>query len=252
MDVYGLIGNPLSHSFSARFFTEKFASEGIDACYLNFELQDIGDLMEMLAEQPELRGFNVTIPYKEAVVPYLTAMTPEAKAIGAVNVVKVLRGADDSDITLEGHNTDAPAFARSIATLLPDAVTPLRALVLGTGGASRAVCYGLQQIGVTPVQVSRSPRDGVLTYGELTPQVMAEHTVVVNTTPLGMWPGTDACPALPYHLLTPMHVCMDLIYNPSETLFMRKCAEHGARVRNGADMLTLQALLSWQIWTNTR
>ncbi|MDE7388631.1 MAG: shikimate dehydrogenase [Muribaculaceae bacterium] len=247
MELYGLIGNPLSHSFSSAFFTEKFASEGIDARYLNFELPDIGDLMEMLAEYPDLRGFNVTIPYKEAVMPYLTDISAEARAIGAVNVVKITTDVSGAPL-LHGYNTDAPAFARSIATILPDASSMLRALVLGTGGASKAVCFALRMLGIEPVLVSRNRRQGVITYADLTPEVMTDHLVIVNTTPLGMWPDTDRCPDIPYDLVTDRHVCMDLTYNPAVTLFMQKCIDRGASVKNGADMLRLQALLSWQIW----
>ncbi len=249
MRVYGLIGKPLVHSFSAEFFNRKFQREGIDACYRNFELPNIGDLMKMLAEQPELCGFNVTIPYKEAVIPYLSSISPMAREIGAVNVVRIIR--HGNDLALEGHNSDAPAFARSVASMISDAGKPLRALVLGTGGASKAVCHALRMHAIEPQLVSRTPAPEVLTYADLDREIMTSHTVIVNTTPLGTYPHTDTRPDIPYHLITPDHVCMDLTYNPPETLFMQLCAKYGAKVKNGFDMLTLQALLSWEIWNKT-
>lgn len=248
MKLYGLIGFPLGHSFSAKFFSEKFSREGIDAQYLNFELPDIGDLMELLSERPELEGFNVTIPYKELILPYLTAISPQAKAIGAVNVVKVGHDADGRVTSLIGHNTDAPAFARTLAPMLP--IEAVSALVLGTGGASKAVQTALDSLGVPHTLVSRTIAPGRLTYNELTSPVMAANKVIINTTPLGMYPKTDACPPIPYELLDEQHVCYDVVYNPEQTLFMRKAAARGARVKNGLDMLHLQALLAWHIWNS--
>lgn len=248
MKLYGLIGFPLGHSFSAKFFTEKFSREGIDAQYRNFELDDIGDLMEMLAEQPDLQGFNVTTPYKQAIIPYLTALSPQAREIGAVNTVSITYDSSGTITSLTGHNTDAPAFARTIAPMLPP--EPVSALVLGTGGASRAVVHALAELGVSCTLVSRTPAQGVLTYADLTPEVIAANRVIVNTTPLGMEPETDACPLIPYEALTPAHVCYDLIYNPAETLFLKKAAARGAATRNGLGMLHLQALLAWQIWNH--
>jgi shikimate dehydrogenase len=248
MKLYGLIGYPLGHSFSSRFFTEKFKSEGIDAQYRNFAIPDIGDLMEMLAENQDLEGFNVTIPYKEQILPYLASVTPEAQRIGAVNVVKIMKDADQNVTGLRGYNTDSPAFARTLAPMLPN--EPLSALVLGTGGASKAVMAALQSLSIDAILVSRTAAPGRLTYQDLTPEVMASHRVIVNTTPLGMSPKVDNCPPIPYELLTSRHICYDLIYNPAETLFMHKAAAQGAAVKNGLDMLHLQALLSWQIWTS--
>lgn len=246
--LFGLVGNTLSHSFSAAFFKEKFEKEGIDARYLNFELPDVGDLMELIAEYPELEGVNVTIPYKKLIMPYLTHVSPEASLIGAVNVVRITRQSDGSP-TLWGYNTDAPAFARSISSMIAtDAATPLNALVLGSGGASEAVCFALRQLGVTPTVVSRTPCEGMLAYSDLDEATMSRTDVIVNTTPLGTFPNVDTCPPIPYDLISRGTACMDLTYNPAETLFMKKCGESGARVKNGADMLRLQALLSWQIW----
>lgn len=247
MKLYGLIGFPLGHSFSAQFFTEKFSREGIDALYRNFELPEIGDLMELLAEYPDLQGINVTIPYKEQILPYLTAISPAAKAIGAVNTVCIRHDSDGNVTALEGHNTDAPAFARTLAPLLPAA--SLSALVLGTGGASKAVCAALDALGIGHTSVSRTPAEGRLTYADLTSEIIAANLLIVNTTPLGMSPHTDACPDIPYEALTSAHICYDLIYNPAETLFLRKAAAHGATVSNGLAMLHLQALLAYSLWT---
>ena len=246
MDLYGLIGYPLGHSFSAQFFNEKFSREGIDASYRSFELEDIGELMELLAELPELRGLNVTIPYKEQILPYLTWISPEASLIGAVNTVKIIHDAESNVTALEGYNTDSPAFARTLAPLLP--LKPISALVLGTGGASKAVCNALSALSIGYKLVSRTPQDGQLGYDDLTKEVMAANKLIVNTTPLGMSPKTDACPPIPYDELTGEHICYDLIYNPETTLFMSRAAAQGATVKNGLDMLHLQALLAWNIW----
>lgn len=246
MDLYGLIGYPLGHSFSAQFFNEKFSREGIDASYRSFELEDIGELMELLAELPDLKGLNVTIPYKEQILPYLTWISPEASLIGAVNTVKIIHDEEGNVTALEGYNTDAPAFARTLATMLPPSA--INALVLGSGGASKAVCSALSALGVEYKLVSRTPDSGQLGYDNLTPEVMAANKLIVNATPLGMSPKTDACPPIPYDELTGEHICYDLIYNPETTLFMSRAAERGAMVKNGLDMLHLQALLAWNIW----
>ncbi len=244
--LYGLIGFPLGHSFSQQYFNTKFEAEGINAKYRNFELPDIGDLMELISEYPDLSGLNVTIPYKQDVIPYMDAMNPVAKEVGAVNVIKFTRNGDD--LSLTGYNTDVIGFTDSIKPLLTEGHK--KALVLGSGGASRAVMYSLKQLGVEPVIVSRTARDGVLTYQDLTPEVMSSHTVIVNTTPLGMYPNIDECPDIPYDLLTPEHLCYDLLYNPDETLFMKRAAEHGAKTKNGLEMLMLQAFASWDIWNS--
>lgn len=242
--LYGLIGFPLGHSFSQQYFNTKFEAEGINAQYRNFELPDIGDLMELIAEYPDLSGLNVTIPYKQAVILYMDEMNPVAREVGAVNVIKFTR--KGNDLRLTGYNTDVIGFTDSIAPMLGEGHT--KGLVLGSGGASRAVVYSLRQLGVEPQVVSRTLRPGVITYGDLTPEVMTTHTVIVNTTPLGMYPNVDECPDIPYDLLTPQHLCYDLLYNPDETLFMKRAAEHGAKTKNGLEMLMLQAFASWDIW----
>ena len=243
--MFALIGKPLAHSFSADFFNEKFRREGIDNKYILAQLDEISDLGLLFESHPDdLQGFNVTIPYKQQIIPYLDSLSVEAREIGAVNVVKVVR--EDGRMYLKGYNSDAIGFKDSIAPLLsPDMK---KALILGTGGASNAVEYVLRSLGIETVKVSRNPSEGRLTYDDLSEEVMNDHLVIVNATPLGTWPNTDACPAIPYRMLTPKHLCFDLVYNPSETLFMKKAAEHGATVKNGLEMLHLQALAAWDIW----
>lgn len=243
--VYGLIGYPLTHSFSMSYFNNMFESESIDAEYVNFEIPEIGDLMEVISENPNLSGLNVTIPYKEQVIPYMNEMDSEAAQIGAVNVIKIIRD-KNGDVKLKGYNSDAMGFQNSIAPL----INPKRskALILGTGGASKAINRALINLGVDPVYVSRTPAEGQLSYSQLTPEVMESHKIIVNCTPLGMYPNVDRCPDIPYDLLTTDHLCYDLIYNPDMTTFMRKSRANGAEVKNGLEMLLLQAFESWNIW----
>lgn len=243
--TYGLIGYPLGHSFSKGYFTRFFEQESIDAEYKNFELPSIEVLTTVLHEEPALQGFNVTIPYKQQVMPYLHEVDDAAAAIGAVNVVKVTRQSDNT-IHLKGYNTDVIGFTDSIRPLLQPHHT--HALILGTGGASKAVCYALQQLGLTTQLISRSSREGVLSYDELNAEVMARHTVIVNTTPLGMHPKTDECPPLDYTLIGTRHLLFDVIYNPEKTLFMQRGEQNGATVCNGMDMLIGQAKAAWRIW----
>jgi shikimate dehydrogenase len=244
--IYGLLGFPLTHSFSQTFFNQKFESENINAKYLNFEIPDIGDIMEVVAEHPTLMGLNVTIPYKEQVLPYLDDIDSEAQNIGAVNVIKIIR--KKNDLQFKGYNSDVIGFSDSLRPLLNSERN--KALVLGTGGAAKAIFYGLNKLGVSPTYVSRKPKEGQLTYDDLTPEIMVEYKVIVNTTPLGMYPHVDECPNIPYELLSPAHLCYDLIYNPDTTLFMKKAATYGAEVKNGLEMLLLQAFVSWKIWND--
>ena len=246
MDKYGLIGYPLKHSFSIGYFNEKFQSENIDAEYVNFEIPRIEDFMEVIEENPNLRGLNVTIPYKEQVIPYLDELDKDTAKIGAVNVIKIIRPGKGR-IKLVGYNSDIIGFTQSIEPLLQPQHT--KALILGTGGASKAVYHGLANLGIRSTFVSRTKKsDNILTYNELTPEIMQGHTVIVNTTPLGMYPKVDFCPDIPYDQLTPNHLLYDLLYNPSETLFMKKGMERGATVKNGLEMLLLQAFAAWEIW----
>lgn len=244
--LFGLIGFPLSHSFSQNFFNQKFEAEKIDAFYANFEISRIEQLVDVLSANSNLCGFNVTRPYKEKIFEYLDAVDPEAKAIGAVNVVKIFRQPDGS-ISLKGYNSDFVGFADSIRPMLnPEIHT--QALVLGSGGASKAVVHALRSLGVDSVIVSRSEKPGAITYGALTPEIVGDYKVIINTTPLGMYPHVDECPPIPYSGITSDHVCYDLLYNPDTTLFMKRCAENGATVKNGLEMLLLQAFISWNIW----
>lgn len=244
--LYGLIGYPLTHSFSQTYFNQKFESEKIDAFYVNFEIPSVDRLAEVIAAHPNLCGFNVTIPYKEKIFEFLDVVDPEAKKIGAVNVVKIFKQPDGS-VSLKGYNSDCPAFADSIRPLInPELHT--KALVLGSGGASKSVVQALDAMGVPSQIVSRTKKEDTITYGELTPELIREYKVIVNTTPLGMYPLTDECPPIPYEGITPEHICYDLLYNPDTTLFMKRSAEQGASVKNGLEMLLLQAFLSWNIW----
>ena len=244
MDKYGLIGYPLGHSFSIGYHNQRFADEGINAKYLNFEIPSIDDLPAVLSQNPELKGLNVTIPYKEKVIPFLDYVSPEARAIGAVNVIRVEH--QGKKITLKGYNSDVIGFTQSIEPLLEN--YHKKALVLGTGGASKAISYGLKSLGLETVYVSRYERPGTIQYGSITPEVVEEYNVIINCTPLGMFPKTEECPSLPYEAMDERNILYDLIYNPDETLFMRKGAQQGATVKNGLEMLLLQAFASWEFW----
>lgn len=244
MKRYGLIGYPLSHSFSQRYFADKFEREGIRDCsYSNFSLPEIGALSAILAE-PELCGLNVTIPYKQQVIPFLHELTRVVEAIGACNCIRVMHG------RLVGHNTDVIGFKQSLIRQL--APHHRQALVLGTGGASKAVEYVLRELGIGYRMVSRRPRPdtGDLAYEDVDRGVLAEATLVINTTPVGMYPEVDACPRLPYEAVTSRHYFFDLIYNPERTLFLHHAASRGALVENGHEMLILQAEESWRIWND--
>ncbi len=245
MQKYGLIGYPLRHSFSMGYFNEKFSSENIDAEYVNFEIPTLDDFMEVIEENPNLCGLNVTIPYKEKVISFLDELDQDTTKIGAVNVIKIIR--QKGKIKLVGYNSDIIGFTKSIQPLLQP--HHKRALILGTGGASKAVFHGLANLGIRSLFVSRTKKSPTtLTYEELTPEIMKEHTVIVNCTPVGMYPKVDFCPDIPYDLLTPDHLLYDLLYNPNETLFMKKGQAKGTVTKNGLEMLLLQAFAAWEIW----
>ena len=245
MDKYGLIGYPLGHSFSISYFNQKFADEGINAKYMNFEIPSIDELPEVIAKHPELKGLNVTIPYKEKVMDFLDSISPEARAIGAVNVIRVTH--EGNKTNLKGFNSDVIGFTQSIEPML-DKKWHKKALILGTGGASKAINYGLKALGIETVFVSRYERPGTIQYGMITPEVVKEYNVIVNCTPLGMYPHSDECPDLPYEAMDSHTILYDLIYNPDQTLFMRRGLEYGADVKNGIEMLLLQAFASWEFW----
>ena len=244
MDLYGLIGFPLGHSFSARFFTEKFSKEGLDAQYRNFEIENAQEVLRIVKKHENLRGLNVTIPHKQAVIPLLDAMSDDAMEIGAVNVIRIIK--ESGKTFLEGHNTDVIGFTESIRPLLLP--HHRKALVLGTGGASKAVTFGLHKLGIDTLYVSRSASAGRITYADITPEVMQEYTVIANCSPVGMHPHTDEAPAIPYNLLNEKHLLYDLVYNPLETQFLRRGKAQGSTTKNGLDMLHLQALAAWDIW----
>ncbi|MGI6815443.1 shikimate dehydrogenase family protein [Bacteroides sp. KG123] len=246
MQKYGLIGYPLKHSFSIGYFNEKFKAENIDAEYVNFEIPTINDFMQVIEENPNLCGLNVTIPYKEQVIPFLDELDKDTAKIGAVNVIKIVR-LPKGKVKLVGYNSDIIGFTQSIEPLLQP--HHKKALILGTGGASKAVYHGLNNLGIESTFVSRTKKNNkFLTYEELTPEVMASHTVIVNTTPVGMFPKVDFCPNIPYEQLTSDHLLYDLLYNPNETLFMKKGQAQGAITKNGLEMLLLQAFAAWEIW----
>lgn len=244
MDKYGLIGYPLGHSFSINYFNQKFADEGINAKYLNFEIPTIDALAEVLDSNPELKGLNVTIPYKQKVMDFLDQISPEARAIGAVNVIRVTHVGND--IQLKGFNSDVIGFTQSIEPMLEK--YHKKALILGTGGASKAINFGLKSLGLETVYVSRYRRPETICYEDITPDVVHEYNVIVNCTPIGMYPNTEECPDLPYEALDEYNILYDLIYNPDETLFMKRGEERGASVKNGLEMLLLQAFASWEFW----
>ena len=244
MRQFGLIGRTLQHSFSQTYFTQKFYSQGLadDHRYDLFELADIHELPTLLRANPDLVGLNVTVPYKETVVPYLDELASSAARVGAVNVIE-----RRSDGSLCGHNTDVVGFRDSLGQFFPGGAGS-RALVLGAGGAAKAVAVALNDLGIAHWSVTRNPLGAGLNYAELTPAVLAVHSLIINATPLGTYPQVDACPPLPYEFLGPQHYLYDLVYNPSETLFMAKGQAAGAHTKNGFEMLHRQAEAAWDIW----
>lgn len=241
MRRFGLIGRTLKHSFSKTYFTKKFEENGIKDCvYDNFELAAIETFPQLFTANPDIRGLNVTIPYKEEVLPYLTEMNDVVKQIGACNCIKVEEG------RLTGYNTDVVGFRKSLELQLKK--QHQQALVLGTGGAAKAIWYALEQLGITYKKVSRTKTANCLTYEEITQEVLEAHHLIINTTPLGMYPNTDAAPAIPYQFLTPYHFLYDIVYNPEKTKFLSEGTKQGAQICNGYEMLIGQAEESWRIW----
>ncbi|GMT45535.1 MAG: shikimate 5-dehydrogenase [bacterium] len=246
MDIYGLIGKPLKHSFSGDYFAQKFEKKHIDAEYRLWELDDIPDLHSFAREHPQLRGLNITIPYKRTVVPALDELDAPAQIIGSVNVVKVNR--KGGEILLRGYNTDVIGFERSLKPLVKGR-KQLRALILGTGGSAHSVAFVLRRLGIYFYYITRRPKKlEMLGYSWITPAIMNEFQLIVNTSPVGMYPDTEHAPVIPYEMLTPGHILFDLIYNPEETLFLKKGKAQGAIVKNGLEMLKIQAEESWKIW----
>jgi shikimate dehydrogenase len=241
MRYFGLIGKKLGHSFSAKYFNDKFSKEGVtDAQYDLYEIDSIAQLPELLSENPGLKGFNVTIPYKEQILPYLHRMDKTVVETGACNCVKV------EDGKLHGFNTDIHGFMVTILPLID--VHHHSALVLGNGGASKAVVYSLEQWSIDVQVVARNPRsEHELPWKDLTEEMVNEHKIIVNTTPLGMWPDTDTYPDIPYEGIDRFHLCYDLIYNPENTVFLQKAEAHDAVIKNGMEMLEQQAERAWEL-----
>jgi shikimate dehydrogenase len=243
MKRYGLIGYPLTHSLSQQYFTQKFIDQGIEDCvYERFSIHSIGDLHDILKTHPDLCGFNITIPYKKEVLAFLTERSKAVEEVGACNCVKIIDG------NLIGYNTDVIGFENSLIPFLKP--THNKALVLGTGGAALAIVYVLQKLGIHFSYVSRTATSEQLAYNDLDASVMASHTLIINTTPLGMFPNIEACPAIPYDLLTPEHHLFDLTYNPALSTFLAKGMQMGATIQNGQQMFVEQAEQSWRIWNS--
>ncbi len=249
MRIFGLIGYPLSHSFSEKYFTTKFLREGIrDAIYKTMPIDHIDKLPLLISETQNINGLNVTIPYKEQVMKYIHSLDPIAQEINAVNTLHFTR--KQGQLHICGHNTDAWGFEHSIKPMLKP--HHKKALVLGTGGAAKAVEYVLRKLGIQYLYVSRTAREGLINYCDLNESLMNEYTIVINTSPVGMYPNIDSCPYLPYECITPRHIFYDLVYNPEETKFMRLAKEKGAATKNGLEMLHLQAEKAWMIWNDVK
>lgn len=241
--LVGLLGFPLSHSFSPNYFAKKFKKENIQNTeYKLFEEKDLQSFISKARLKENLLGFNVTIPYKQAIIPFLNSISDEASYIGAVNTVKRVNN------KLLGYNTDVYGFEKSIVPLL----TPEhnKALIFGTGGASKAVQYVLKQLHIQNVVVSRYKQRGHITYNQITEAFISNHKLLINTTPLGMYPNVDQAVSIPYQSLTQKHLCYDVVYNPDETQFLKQCKQQGAQIKNGLEMLHLQADKSWEIWND--
>lgn len=243
MKQYGLVGRNIDYSFSRGYFSEKFQKEKLDAKYSNFDLSNISEFPLLIKKTIHLAGLNVTIPYKVAIMDFLDDLAEDAKAIQAVNVIKFELGGK-----LVGYNTDFIGFRDSLHPFLRPQHT--HALILGTGGASKAVAYALEKLGISYKFVSRTPKSDQFSYKNLTKEILLKYSLIINTTPVGTYPHTDDSPALPYHFITKNHLVYDLIYNPSTTRFMQKAKENGAMAVNGQNMLELQAEAAWRIWNS--
>ncbi len=245
MRTFGIIGYPLKQTFSPTYFGEKFSKEGIDARYLTFPLSSITDFKGLLEQHPYIAGLNVTIPYKEQVIPYLDELDSEAAKIGAVNVIKFTR--NGGKLHLKGYNSDVKGFLDSLKPMIKPWHT--KALIFGTGGASKAVAHALANEGILYRFVSRNPKSSSeVGYSDLSPEIISEYKLLINTTPLGMYPNSDNAPEIPYEGIGDKHLAYDVVYNPDTTLFLKKAQERGAQIKNGLDMLYLQAKEAWRIW----
>jgi shikimate dehydrogenase len=247
MKEFGLIGYPLKNSFSENYFNSRFLSLALlDHVYRNFPIEHISGITALLESHPHLQGFNVTIPHKQTIIPYLDELHENAREANAVNCVKISRSRNGEQ-KLIGYNTDVYGFEMSLLPLI-EGRKPLQALILGTGGAAKAVAFVLRKHHIVYTFVSRKPGNDALTYEELNPETMASHTLIVNCTPVGMFPDTEVAPLIPYAYITQKHIAYDLIYLPVETLFLKQFREQGATTKNGLEMLHLQAEKSWEIW----
>jgi len=244
MKRYGIIGYPLGHSFSRDYFMNKFSNEGIEAIYENHPLESIDEFSDLIEQYPDLVGLNVTLPHKLSVMRYLDNIDEKALHAGAVNVISIVKKGKMK--LLKGYNTDIDGFVLSLKPLLDRNIH--KALVLGTGGASRAVQTGLDEIGLTFSVVSRDRTKASLSYADLTGELISNCQLIINATPLGMYPDTENAPDIPYDSLTPGSILFDLVYNPEETLFLRLGQERGCRIKNGMEMLHIQAEKAWKIW----
>lgn len=247
MRKFGLIGYPLGHSFSKKYFANKFHNEHIKDCfYENYPLTNIIQVKELLVNEPELTGFNVTIPYKTDIINFLDQISPESSEIGAVNVVKIKRRGEKT--ILAGFNSDITGIRDSLGPYLNNGINS--ALILGTGGSSKAVCFVLRKIGIKVYLVSRERKSDLISYSDIDSDLLNECKLIVNTTPLGMYPNIDTFPDIDYKLLGKEHILFDLVYNPEITLFLRKGSEQGCSVISGLKMLQSQAERSWEIWND--
>lgn len=245
MNKFGLIGFPLEHSFSKKYYLEKIENEKLKG--YDYDLYPINklELLHELLKTENLTGINVTIPYKIEVIPYLDALTEEAQSIGAVNCIEFQK--TDNKVRLIGHNTDVYGFKKSLIPLLSKGTN--KALILGTGGASKAVEFALKALKIEYKLVSRTRRESILSYNELNKKLINSYNIIINTTPLGTFPNTEEFPDIPYKYITNNHICYDLIYNPTETKFLKQAKKQGAKTKNGYEMLVLQAEENWNIWT---
>jgi shikimate dehydrogenase len=247
MRKFGLIGYPLGHSFSKKYFTEKFLTENISDCsYDNYALKNLDEFRELVASNDELSGLNITIPYKSEIIRFLDVIDPEAEEIGAVNVIKIRR--TDGQMKLYGYNSDITGIRDSLLPIMEDNVR--NALVLGTGGSSRAVCHVLKKLGLKVDMVSRERKPGILIYSDIDSGIIANTQLIINTTPLGMFPNTESRPEINYRKLNSRHILFDLVYNPEITTFLRMGAEQGCSIISGIKMLHSQAEKAWEIWNN--
>lgn len=245
MEIYGIIGNKLDHSFSPNYFRNKFKQLGIEADYLKFELNEITELPLLISDAKNLSGLNVTVPFKEKVIPFVDDLSSDARSVGAVNTIRILR--TTGEIKIRGYNTDVIGFRKTIEPLIIKRKN-LQALVLGSGGSSKAVTYVLMQLGIPYQLVSRKPGNDKLSYASLNQEIVSEFKLIINTTPLGMFPDLHSFPDIPYHFLTRKHILYDLVYNPEVSQFLLKGQKQNTIIENGLKMLHAQADASWKIW----